>query len=83
MIAGDNDTADKLFAGINDTGEQLSPVTMTPAITFFPGIVDTSQRHGRLDSPAYISLPTPENEKYAKISALGVMYSQLSSSQKM
>jgi hypothetical protein len=27
MIAGDNDTADKFFAGINDTGEQLSPVT--------------------------------------------------------
>jgi hypothetical protein len=29
MIAGDNVTDDKLFAGINDTGEQLSPVTMT------------------------------------------------------
>jgi hypothetical protein len=36
MIAGDNDTGDKCFAGINDTGEQLLPVTMTWAITFSP-----------------------------------------------
>jgi hypothetical protein len=36
MIAGDNDTGDKSFAGINDTGEQLSPVTTTPTIAFFP-----------------------------------------------
>jgi hypothetical protein len=36
MITGDKDTCDKFFAGINNTGEQLSPVTMTPAITFFP-----------------------------------------------
>jgi hypothetical protein len=42
MIAGDNDTADKFFAGINDTGEPLLPVTTTWAITFFPGVVDTS-----------------------------------------
>jgi hypothetical protein len=28
-------------------------------------------------------LPTPENEKYAKNSSLGVMYTQLSSTQKM
>ncbi len=27
MIAGDNDTSDKFLAAINDTGEQLSPVT--------------------------------------------------------
>jgi hypothetical protein len=26
-MAGDNDTDDKFFAGINNTGEQLSPVT--------------------------------------------------------
>jgi hypothetical protein len=44
MIAGDNDTADKFFTGINDTGEQLSPVTMTPAIIFFPGVVDTGHK---------------------------------------
>ncbi len=52
MIAGDNDTDDKFFAGIDDTGdnstgdkfiasikdtgEQWSPVTMTPVITFSP-----------------------------------------------
>jgi hypothetical protein len=44
MIAGDNDTGDKFFAGIKDTGEQLSSVTTTPAITFFPGVVDTGHK---------------------------------------
>jgi hypothetical protein len=44
MIAGDNDTGDKFFAGINDSGEQLSPVTTTLAITFFPGVVDTGNK---------------------------------------
>jgi hypothetical protein len=44
MIAGDNDTGDKFFAGINNIGEQLSPLTTTPAITFFPGVVDTSHK---------------------------------------
>jgi hypothetical protein len=32
MIAGDNDTDDKFFAGINDTVEQLPPVTTALAI---------------------------------------------------
>jgi hypothetical protein len=36
MIAGDNDTCDKFFAGINDTGEQLSLVTTTLAINLSP-----------------------------------------------
>jgi hypothetical protein len=40
MIAGDN-IGDKYFAGVNNTGEQISPVTTTPAIKFFPGVVDT------------------------------------------
>ncbi len=44
MITGDNDTGDKFIASINNTGEQLSPVTMTPAITLFPGIVDTGHK---------------------------------------
>jgi hypothetical protein len=44
MIAGGNDTGDKFLAGINNTGEQLSPVTTTPAITFFPGVVDTGHK---------------------------------------
>ncbi len=56
FIAGVNDTAEKLFTGVNDR---------------------------RLDSPDYISLSTPENEKYAKISSLHVMYTQLGSSQKI
>jgi hypothetical protein len=45
MIAGDNDTCDKFFAGINDTGEQLPPVTTTPAITLFPSVVDIGQKY--------------------------------------
>ncbi len=32
FIAGDNDTRDNFIAGHNDIGEQLSPVTTTPAI---------------------------------------------------
>jgi hypothetical protein len=45
MIAGDKDTADKFFTGFNDTGEQLSALTTTPAITFFPGVVDTGHKY--------------------------------------
>ncbi len=44
MISGD-DTCDKFFAVINDTSEQFSPVTTTTAITFFPGVVDNSQKY--------------------------------------
>jgi hypothetical protein len=44
MITGDNVTGDKFFAGINDTGEQLSLVTTTPAILFFPGVIDTGHK---------------------------------------
>jgi hypothetical protein len=44
MITGDNDTGDKFFACVNDTGEQLSPVTTTPAMTFFSGVIDTGQK---------------------------------------
>jgi hypothetical protein len=44
MIASDNDTGDKFFTGINDTGEQFLPVTMTPAIKFFLSVVDTSHK---------------------------------------
>jgi hypothetical protein len=40
-MAGDNDTDDKFFASIN---KQLSPVTTTPAITFFPGVIDTGHK---------------------------------------
>jgi hypothetical protein len=47
MITGDNDTCDKFFAGINDTSEQLSPVTTTPAITFFTGVVDAGQKYSK------------------------------------
>ncbi len=36
------DTGDKF---INDTGEQLSPVTTTPAITLFPAVVHIGQKY--------------------------------------
>jgi hypothetical protein len=38
MTAGYNDTCDTFFAGINNTGEQLSPVT------FFPRVIDTGHK---------------------------------------
>jgi hypothetical protein len=44
LIAGDNDTGDIFFTGINETGEQLSPVTTTPAITLFPDVIDTGHK---------------------------------------
>jgi hypothetical protein len=36
MIGGDKDTGDNSFPGINDTGEQLSPVTTTLVIYLSP-----------------------------------------------
>jgi hypothetical protein len=36
MIAGDNNMDNKFFAGINDTGEQLWPVTTALAINLLP-----------------------------------------------
>jgi hypothetical protein len=56
-----------LFTGVNGTAKNFSAVSTTPAIR----------------QPTYISLPTPENEKYTKILSLGVKYTQLSSSQKI
>jgi hypothetical protein len=41
MITGDNNSADKFF---NDIGEQLSLVSLSPVITFFPGVVDTGHK---------------------------------------
>jgi hypothetical protein len=38
MTAGYNDTCDKFCAGINNTGEQLSP------LTFFPSVIDTGHK---------------------------------------
>jgi hypothetical protein len=40
----DSDTDDTFFAGINDTGEQISPVSTTSATTFFLGVVDTGHK---------------------------------------
>jgi hypothetical protein len=62
MIAGDNDTDDKNFDGIIDTGEQLSPLTTTPAIKFFPGVVDTADKH----SFANISMNFRKNLKQSQ-----------------
>ncbi len=57
------------ISGVNDTGDKM--------------FGRRCQWHRWLDSPAYVSLPTPENVKYAKIPSLGVKYTQLRSSQKM
>jgi hypothetical protein len=48
VIAGVLDTGNKFIlifiTGDNDTGEQLSPVSLTPAITVFPSGVDIDQK---------------------------------------
>jgi hypothetical protein len=35
-MASDNNTDDKFFAGVNDTGEQVSPVTTALTINLLP-----------------------------------------------
>jgi hypothetical protein len=40
FITGVKDTGDKLFSGVNDTGEQLTPVNNL----YSPGVVDTVQK---------------------------------------
>jgi hypothetical protein len=50
FITGFNDTGNKLFSGINDTSENLSPVSFTPAnnlchrFSVIAGVVDTSEQ---------------------------------------
>ncbi len=45
FITAVNDTGDKLFSGVNDTGKNLSPVSLTPVnILYFPGVIDTVQK---------------------------------------
>jgi hypothetical protein len=44
FFGGVVDTAEQFIADVVDIGEQLSPVSLTPAITFFPGAVDTGQK---------------------------------------
>ncbi len=61
MIAGDKDTADNFFTGINYTGEQLSPVTTKPAITFFLSVVDTG--HKKPKSLKFITVVNDTAEK--------------------
>jgi hypothetical protein len=39
FIAGE-----KFIGGVVDTGDSLLAVSLTPAITFFPGVVDTAQK---------------------------------------
>jgi hypothetical protein len=34
---------EKFIGGFVDTGEQFLPVSTTPAITFFLGVIDTGQ----------------------------------------
>jgi hypothetical protein len=37
-------TGEKYISGVVDTGDSLLAVSLTPAITFFPGVVDTAQK---------------------------------------
>jgi hypothetical protein len=46
MIGGDNDTNGKFFAGINNTGEQLSPVTTALAINLLPASMTPMNNDG-------------------------------------
>jgi hypothetical protein len=46
MIAGDNDNDDKFITGINDTGEQLSPVTTALAINLLPASMTPMNNDG-------------------------------------
>ncbi len=39
FITGINDTVDKLFSGVNDTGEKFIIYNL-----YFPGVVDTVQK---------------------------------------
>jgi hypothetical protein len=62
----------------------LSAVSLTLSINLCHGFsliggVINNQKADTGESPAYISFPSPESEKSAKISSLGVMYPQLSS----
>jgi hypothetical protein len=47
FITGVNDTGEKLFSGVNDTAKNLSPMSLTPAISpchgfsVIAGVVDT------------------------------------------
>jgi hypothetical protein len=56
VIGGVVVTSDKFFAGINDTGKQLSPVLLLPTITFSPGVVYTGQKY-----PKSLKLSPPRN----------------------
>ncbi len=66
MIEGDNDTFNKFFAGINDTGWTTVIVTGNKFIT---DVNDTGTQllpvttTPTIRQCANISLPTPENEK--------------------
>jgi hypothetical protein len=53
VIAGVVDTGDKFFTSVSNTGEQLLSLTpvnslsvaaLTPAIKFFPGVIDAVQK---------------------------------------
>jgi hypothetical protein len=50
FITDVNDTGNKLFSGVNDTGKNLLPVSLTPAINLchgfsvIAGVVDTGEQ---------------------------------------
>jgi hypothetical protein len=54
-IAEKRTKSPKFIAGVNDTAENCSPMSMTPLIKFFAGVTNTG-------SASNVSLPTPEFE---------------------
>jgi hypothetical protein len=62
------DTGDKLFNGVNDTGENLSPVLLTPAIklchgfSVIAGVVDTGEQFIAGDNNTGYNFITGDND---------------------
>jgi hypothetical protein len=53
FIAGVKNTGDKLFTGVNDTGDTLSPVSLVAAMSKSAGFSDTGDEHLKQKYLAY------------------------------
>jgi hypothetical protein len=80
MIASDNDAGDKFFAGINHTGEQLSPVT-TPENKKYAKIPSLGVKYTQLSSLQKMKKIIPENFSFIAgvVDTLTNIHSRLSS----
>jgi hypothetical protein len=55
IIAGVNNTVDKLFTDVKDTSDIVSPVTKTPVMNLSPMSMTPAMKHLRQNQLAYIS----------------------------